>query len=487
MFVRHGSLVFNKAFVNGSFIDADSRKQFNVVNPATGEVITPVPDMDVSDVEKTITLAHDAFKEWKNTTAKERGIVLRKWYNLLVEHQEELARIITSEAGKPYKESLGEVAYGNSFIDWFAEESRRINGEVIPSPVKSKRIVLIKQPIGVVGLITPWNFPHAMITRKAGAALAAGCTCVVKPAEDTPLTALALAALADQAGLPKGVLNVITCDRSNAPAVGKLLCESPLTAGISFTGSTAVGKILYQQCASGVKKVAFELGGNAPFIVFNSATIEKAVEGAIACKFRNSGQTCVSANRIFVQDKVFSQFVGALKEAMDKCLKIGKTEDCNVGPLINEAQMNKVSSLVDDAVSKGAKVLLGGKKAQSHGSLFYEPTLLTDVTPDMLCAKEEIFGPIAVCYKFKTEDEVIAAANDVRVGLAGYFYSNDIGQIWRVAEQLEVGMVGVNEGIISTAEAAFGGVKESGIGREGSHHGIDEFTDVKYICFGNLD
>ncbi|XP_066997412.2 succinate-semialdehyde dehydrogenase, mitochondrial [Anabrus simplex] len=482
------SFVYDKAYVDGKWVAATSGMTFKVLNPYDGKSLGVVPNMGEEDCKAAIEAAHAAFQEWQNTTAKERSMLLRNWYNLLVKNENELAKIITLEAGKPVKESVGEVQYGHSFVEWFSEEARRINGEVLCSPVKSKEMILIKQPIGVTGLITPWNFPMAMITRKAGAALAAGCTCVVKPAEDTPLTALALAALAEEAGFPKGVFNIVTCDRDNAPAIGKMLCESPLVAGISFTGSTEVGKLLYKQCSQGVKRIGLELGGNAPFIVFNTADVDKAVVGAMASKFRNCGQACVSANRFLIQEEVFDKFVAKLTEKMQQELVLGSgiTSTSTLGPLINITQTMKVNKIVEDAVQKGAKVLLGGKQAVNVGERFYEPTLLTNVNDSMTCYKEEIFGPVAVCIKFKSEEEAVSIANDTKRGLAGYFYSNDITQIFRVAKKLSVGMVGINEGMISSAEAAFGGVKESGIGREGSHHGIDEYVYIKYLCFGNL-
>ncbi|XP_063241207.1 succinate-semialdehyde dehydrogenase, mitochondrial-like [Bacillus rossius redtenbacheri] len=478
-------LKFDKAFVNQKWVAAASGKTFDVVNPSTEQVVGAVPDMDENDVSKAIDAAGEAFAAWGQTTGKERAGVMRKWYELLVKNQDELAKLMSAECGKPLSEAQGEVVYGNSMIEWFSEEARRIHGEVISSPVKTKEMVLIRQPLGVVSLITPWNFPHAMITRKAGAALAAGCACVIKPAEDTPLTALALAKLAADAGVPPGVLNVVTCARPGAPAVGRLLCEHPRVAGISFTGSTAVGKVLYRNCASGVKRIALELGGNAPFIVFSGADLDKAVDGAVACKFRNCGQTCVSANKFLVQEDVFDQFVDKLQKKM-KALVVGDpfAPGVNLGPLINNSQVTKVTQIVEDAVAKGAEVRLGGKQVPSLGKRFYEPTLLLNVDPSMVCYSEEIFGPVAVCVRFKTEQEALSIANSTKSGLAGYFYSSDISQAWRVAKALEVGMVGINEGIISAAEAAFGGVKESGFGREGCHHGIDEFTYVKYLCFG---
>lgn len=477
----------NKAYVNGEWYDAKSGKTFDVINPATGKTIATVPDLDASDTQVAIQAANDAFNTWKKTTAKERSDLLRNWYNILVENKDYLADIVTSEAGKPLAESLGEVAYGNSFVEWFSEEARRNYGEYVPSPIKTKEILMIRQPLGPVGLVTPWNFPIAMITRKAGAALAAGCTCVIKPAENTPITALVLAKFAEDAGIPKGVINVVTASRKNTPEIGKLLCESPDIYGLSFTGSTEVGKLLYKQCSSTVKRIGLELGGNAPFVVFDGADIDKAVAGAMASKFRNCGQTCVSANRFIIQKNIFPEFVNKLKEAMDK-LVIGDGKNCgvNLGPLINLDQVAKVDRIVNDAKNKGAKIITGGKRASSFGERFYEPTLITNVTEDMACYIEEIFGPVAVCIEFDTEEEGLKIANSTNRGLAGYFYSNDVSQIWRVAKSLEVGMVGVNEGIISSTEAAFGGVKESGLGREGSHHGMDEYTEIKYICFGSL-
>ncbi|RZC32409.1 hypothetical protein BDFB_001787 [Asbolus verrucosus] len=480
-------LLNEKAFVNGEWISAKSNKVLNVNNPATGEVIGTVPDMNAEDTQKAIEAASEAFQTWQDTTAKQRTQYLRKWYDLLVLNQESLVKILTIESGKPLIEARGEVVYGNSFIEFFSEEARRIRGEIIASPFANKKILVEKQPIGVAGLITPWNFPHAMITRKAGAALAAGCTCVIKPAEDTPLTALALMQLAAEAGIPKGVLNVVTSDRRHAPEIGNLLCESPLVAGISFTGSTQIGKLLYRQCSSGVKRISLELGGNAPFIVYKSANIDHAVNGAMVSKFRNCGQTCVSANRFLIQNEVYDLFVNKLVMEI-KNLKMGNGIDSgvNIGPLINKAQLDKVSSLVDDAVSKGAKLLIGGKQASQYGELFYEPTVLTDVSENMRVYTEEIFGPVVNIIRFENEEESLKIANNTERGLAGYFYSQDVAQIFRVSRKLEVGMCGVNEGLISTAEAPFGGVKESGLGREGSHHGVDDFTHMKYICLGNL-
>ncbi|KAJ8933943.1 hypothetical protein NQ318_008697 [Aromia moschata] len=473
-------LLTEKVYIDGEWVTSASEKVFDVLNPANGSVVGTIPDMDIHDTKKAISAAADAFETWKFTTAKERAGILRRWYNLLVENQDSLAKIMTAESGKPLHEAAGEVAYGNSFVEWFSEQARNVRGEIIPSPVSSKRILIDHHPIGVVALITPWNFPHAMITRKASAALAVGCTCVIKPAEDTPLTALALTRLAEVAGFPKGVINIITSGRNNAPAIGALFCESPLVAGISFTGSTQVGKILYRQCSSGIKRLALELGGNAPFIVYNSADINKAVEGAIVSKFRNCGQTCVAANRFLIQDNIYDSFITALLNQVEQ-LKIGDGMQPNIqlGPLINDAQFHKVSELVLDAVSKGAKILTGGKPASQLGKLFYEPTVLTDITEDMQIYSEEVFGPVISVIRFKTEDESLDIANGTQRGLAGYFFSEDVAQIFRVSNKLEVGMVGVNEGLISTAEAPFGGIKESGLGREGSHHGTEDFTYIK--------
>lgn len=481
------SVLNQKAYINGQWATAATEKVFEVYNPVDGSVVGVVPDMDINDTQKAIEAAADAFQSWKLTTATERAQLLRKWYNLLLENKESLAKLMTAESGKPLAEAIGEVGYGNSFVEWFSEQARNVRGEILQSPSTSKKLLVEHHPIGVTALITPWNFPHAMITRKASAALAVGCTCVVKPAEDTPLTALALVELAEKADFPKGVLNVITSNRENAPDIGKLLCMSPLVAGISFTGSTQVGKILYKQCASGIKRLGLELGGNAPFIVYDSANVDKAVEGAIIAKFRNCGQTCVAANRFLVQDKIFDIFLSKLTKAV-KNLKIGDgmQPGTQIGPLINEAQFNKVSGMVGDAVLKGAKIVVGGKPAEKYGKLFYEPTVLTNVKENMLIYSEEVFGPIINIIRFKTEEESLKIANNTERGLAGYFFSEDIAQSFRVSHLLEAGMIGVNEGLISAAEAPFGGIKESGLGREGSHHGIEDFTYLKYTCIGNL-
>ncbi|CAL7943343.1 unnamed protein product [Xylocopa violacea] len=482
-------LLKDLAYVNGKWIGGVKKETFPVYNPVDKSVINNVPDMDVEDTKLAIDSASEAFKSFSRTTSKERSELIRNWYNLMVKHSKDLAAILTKENGKSISESEAEIRYGNSFVEWFSEEARRINGEIVQAPVCNRELLLLKEPIGVAALITPWNFPHAMITRKAAAALACGCTCVIKPSEDTPLTALALADLAEKAGFPHGTINVITTSVKNSPAVGKELCENPTVKVVSFTGSTAVGKILYRQCASTVKRLCLELGGNAPFIVFDSANIDLAVQGAMASKFRNSGQTCVSANRFFVQSGKFDKFIEMFLSKIKNEIKMGdgSKKDVTHGPLIKESQLNMVHELVTDAIQKGAKVHCGGTPLSELGPLFYAPTLITGVTKEMKIYDKEIFGPVAVIHKFETEDEVIKKSNDIPVGLSGYFYSQDVSQIFRVAKKLEVGMVGVNEGLISTAEAAFGGVKESGLGREGSSHGVDDFLEIKYVCIGNIN
>ncbi|KAI8044628.1 succinate-semialdehyde dehydrogenase [NADP(+)] GabD [Drosophila gunungcola] len=482
------ALVQDKALVDGAWVDSsNSKATFEVRNPANGELIGKVPNMTVADAQKAIDAAKQAYesKEWRSLTAKDRSNLLKKWHKLIEQHSQEIAEIMTAESGKPINESKGEVAYGNAFVEWFAEEARRVYGEIVPSALPNREIIVMKQPIGVAALITPWNFPMAMITRKAGAALAAGCTVVVKPSEDTPLTALAVAKLAVDAGIPKGVINVVTTNK--AAPIGDLFCKSPDVRGISFTGSTEVGKLLFRNSADGIKRICLELGGNAPFIVFDSANVEKAVDGAMASKFRNCGQTCVSANRFFVQNGVYDKFVEQLKKRVE-ALKIGDGQGCDVqiGPLINEMQFKKVSGFVEDARSKKANIILGGKPLSDKGSLFYAPTIVTEVPPSAQLYTEEVFGPVVSIIRFADEEEAVSKANDTRRGLAGYFYSENLQQVFRVAKRLEVGMVGVNEGIISAAEAPFGGVKESGVGREGSKHGIDDYVDIKYICMGNL-
>ncbi len=474
----------SRAYMNGQWVAATDGKTFPVTNPATGEVLTTVPDLGVADTRVAIEMANTALPGWRELTAGERSAILRRWYELMMENLEDLAVLMTTEQGKPLTESRGEVRYGASFVEWFAEEAKRVYGDVIPGHARDKRIIVIKQPIGVVAAITPWNFPNAMITRKVAPALAAGCTVVVKPAEDTPLSALALAELADRAGFPPGVFNVLT---TNAPAaVGGELTANPLVRKLSFTGSTEVGKLLMRQCADTVKKVSLELGGNAPFIVFDDADLDAAVEGALASKYRNAGQTCVCANRILVQEKVYDAFAEKYAAAVKKLrVGYGMEEGVAIGPLINEDALAKVERLVSDAIEKGASAITGGKRHEL-GRTFYEPTVLVNVTDEMACSREEIFGPVAPLYRFSEDEEAIARANDTQYGLAAYFYARDVGRIWRVAEGLEYGMVGINTGMISTAVAPFGGVKESGIGREGSKYGIEEFVEIKYMCLGGI-
>ncbi|XP_028836516.1 succinate-semialdehyde dehydrogenase, mitochondrial [Denticeps clupeoides] len=476
-------LLRSQGFVDGRWVSAAS--SFPVLDPATGKELAKVSDCGAREAQDAVRAAHKAFQSWKCQTAKERSGLLRKWFDLLIQHKEDLAKLITAECGKPLKESLGEIAYSAAFLEWFSEEARRVYGDVVSPAAKDRRILLIKQPVGVASIITPWNFPSAMITRKVGAALAAGCTVVVKPAEDTPLSALALAELATQAGIPPGVFNVVPCSREKTPSVGEVLCTDPLVRKVSFTGSTATGKILLKHAAGTVKRVSMELGGHAPFIVFDSADVDKAVAGAMASKFRNSGQTCVCSNRFLVQSGIHDAFVEKLGKAMDAELRVGHGFEPTTtqGPLINIRAAEKVEHQIKDAVSQGATIIRGGKRLEGS---FMQPTLLANVTTDMLCTSEETFGPLVPVLKFNTEEEALSIANASDVGLAGYFYSQDISQIWRVAENLEVGMVGVNEGLLSTPEASFGGVKQSGLGREGSKYGIDEYLDVKYMCFGGL-
>jgi succinate-semialdehyde dehydrogenase/glutarate-semialdehyde dehydrogenase len=468
--------------VNGQWVGATSGATFEVVNPATGQVVESVADLSAADCVKAIDAAEAAFPAWAGLTAKERSAILRRWFNLMTEHTEELAHLITEEMGKPLAEARGEVAYGASFIDWFAEEGRRIYGDVIAPHMTDKRILAIKQPVGVVAAITPWNFPLAMITRKVSPAIAAGCTVVIKPSEDTPLTALAVCELARQAGIPDGVINCVT--GMDAPAIGQVLTGDSRVRKVTFTGSTQVGKILYRQCADSVKKISLELGGNAPFIVFDDADLDAAVDGAMLCKFRNAGQTCVCANRILVQSGIHDRFVEAFAKRV-KAMKVadGKTEGSDVGPLINADGKAKVEAHVEDALSKGATAICGGESHEA-GPLFYSPTVLVGVTKDMLMASEETFGPVAPIYRFDHEAEAIALANDTQYGLAAYFYTEDLSRTFRVYEALDYGIIGVNTGIISTEVAPFGGVKESGLGREGGPHGIDEFLETKYGCIG---
>ncbi len=468
----------SKAYLNGRFVKG--RKSFDVINPATNEVIASVPDFGVDDCEKTARHAHRAWLTWRDTNTTTRSNTVRKWYDLIMANKQQLARIMTLESGKPLVESLAEVDYGASFVQWFAEEAKRAYGETIPATKKGQRLVTIRQPVGVVAAITPWNFPLAMITRKVAPALACGCTVILRPASQTPLTALALAKLAHEAGFPAGVFNVIT--GKDSKGMGIELSTNDLIRKISFTGSTEVGRSLMAQAAGTVKKVSLELGGNAPFLVFDDADIDAAVEGAITGKFRNSGQTCVSINRFYVQDAIFDHFAGKLTTAVKK-LKVGNglDEQVQVGPLINRDGLEKVKAHVKDAIDNGATLLTGGNVKKG---LFYQPTVLADVRPVSLIAREETFGPICALFRFKEESEGIALANDTEFGLAAYFYSTDVNRCWRISEQLEAGMVGVNTGLVSNAAAPFGGIKQSGIGREGSKHGLDEYTELKYLCFG---
>jgi succinate-semialdehyde dehydrogenase / glutarate-semialdehyde dehydrogenase len=476
------SLLKTDALINGQWV-AGSRR-FDVHDPATGLKLADVALLGPADAQDAIDAANAAWAGWKTKTAKERSTILRKWYDLLMANQDDLGRIMTAEQGKPLPEAKGEVAYGASFVEWFAEEAKRVNGETLPQFDNNRRLLVLKQPIGVCAAITPWNFPLAMITRKVAPALAAGCPVVIKPAELTPLTALAAGELAIRAGIPAGVLNIVTSDGPGSVDVGKVLCESDTVRHLSFTGSTEVGRILMAQCAPTVKKMSLELGGNAPFIVFDDADIDSAVEGAFASKYRNAGQTCVCSNRFYVQEGVYDAFVQkfAAKVATAK-VGNGFADGVNQGPLIEEAALEKVQRHVDDAVAKGGRVLVGGKRLAGQ---FFEPTVVADATPDMLCAREETFGPFAPVFKFSTEQEAIDAANNTEFGLASYFYSRDVGRIFRVAEALEYGMVGINVGILATEHVPFGGVKQSGLGREGSHHGMDDYVEIKYLCVGDV-
>ena len=477
------SLFREQCYVDGQWACADNGATFDVFNPADGSKLGEVPQMGQAETARAIDAAAVALPAWASKTAKERSKILRRWYELILENQQDLATIMTAEMGKPMAEALGEIVYGASFVEWFAEEAKRIYGDTIPAPSGDRRIVVIKQPVGVVASITPWNFPNAMITRKCSPALAAGCSVVIKPAEDTPFSALALAELAERAGIPKGVINIVT----GIPVeIGGEMTSNPKVRKLSFTGSTPVGKLLMKQCADTVKKVSMELGGNAPFIVFDDADLDAAVAGAMASKYRNTGQTCVCANRFLVQDSVYEVFTEKLAKAVGT-LSVGSglTSEATQGPLINKKALEKVEALVGDAIDKGAKVILGGKRS-GLGHTFYEPTILTNTDTSMRMASEEIFGPVAPLYRFKTEEEAVTMANDTPFGLAAYFYSRDIGRVWRVSEALEYGMVGANEGTISSEVAPFGGVKESGVGREGSKYGIEEFLEIKYMCLGGL-
>ena len=480
--LKDPSLLKTDALVNGQWVKGSSR--FDVNDPATGIKLADVANLGAKDAEAAIAAANAALPAWRGKTSKERSILLRKWYDLLMANVEDLGRIMTAEQGKPYAEAKGEVMYGASFVEWYAEEAKRVNGETLPQFDNTRRLTVIKQPIGVCAAITPWNFPLAMITRKVAPALAAGCTVVIKPAELTPLTALAAGELAIRAGIPAGVINLLTADSDNSIAAGKVFCASDIVRHISFTGSTEVGRILMAQSAPTVKKLSLELGGNAPFIVFDDADIDSAVEGAMASKYRNAGQTCVCANRIYVQESVYDTFVQKFA-AKVKALKVGNGFEEGVvqGPLIEPAALEKVTRHVEDAKAKGGVVLAGGKALNGQ---FFEPTVIGNATSDMLCAREETFGPFAPVFKFKTEQEAIDAANNTEFGLASYFYSRDIGRIYRVSEGLEYGMVGINVGIIATEHVPFGGVKQSGLGREGSHHGMEEYLEMKYLCMGDI-
>jgi len=483
MQLKDPTLLRHQAYIDGAWVDADDKARIEVTNPATGAVIGTVPKMGAKETALAIDAADRAWAGWAAKTAKERCAILRRWNDLMLANADDLGTIMTIEQGKPLSEAKGEVAYAASFIEWFAEEGRRIYGDTIPGHTADKRIIVIKQPIGVCAAITPWNFPAAMITRKAGPALAAGCPMVLKPASQTPFSALALAVLAERAGIPKGVFSVLT---GSATAIGGEMTGNPKVRKLTFTGSTEIGKVLMQQCAATVKRTSMELGGNAPFIVFDDADLDAAVEGAIASKYRNTGQTCVCANRLLVQEGVYEAFTAKLAKAV-AALKVsnGMEAGAQQGPLIDMNAVAKVEEHVADAVSKGARVVVGGKR-HSLGGQFFQPTVLADVTSDMKVAKEETFGPVAPLFRFKTEAEAIRMANDTEFGLASYFFARDIGRIWRVGEGLEYGIVGINTGLISTAEAPFGGVKESGGGREGSKYGIEDYLEIKYMCLGGI-
>ena len=484
--LKDATLLKTKGFVDGQWIGADSGRSFAVTNPATGATIAEVADMGAAETRRAIAAAERALPAWRAKTAKERAAILRRWFDLVLAHTEDLALLMTSEQGKPLAEARGEVAYGASFIEWFAEEGKRAYGDVIPTFAADRRVLTMKQPIGVCAAITPWNFPIAMITRKLAPAFAAGCTAVCKPAEATPLSALALAELATQAGFPPGVFNVVIGDAASAPAIGLEMCTNPVVRKVSFTGSTEVGRILLRQSADTVKKLSLELGGNAPFIVFDDADLDAAVEGAIASKYRNAGQTCVCANRIYVQSGVYDAFAGKLAARVAQ-LKVGPGTEpgVSVGPLIEPAAIAKVEEHIADATAKGARIVAGGRR-HALGGLFFEPTILVGVTQQMKVAREETFGPVAPLFRFDTEDEAVAMANDSEFGLASYFYSRDLGRVFRVAERIESGMVCINSGLLSTEVAPFGGVKQSGLGREGSKYGLDEYLEIKYLCIGGI-
>jgi len=484
MQISDKGLLKSQAYVNGVWTDSDNGSTFAVTNPANGETITEVASCGTEETRRAIDIAAASMIDWRKRSAKERGSLLRKWFNLMMEAQEDLAQILTAEQGKPLAEARGEIAYGASYIEWFAEEAKRIYGDTIPAPSDDKRVVIIKQPVGVVACITPWNFPNAMLTRKIAPALAAGCTVVCKPANATPLSAFAFVELAHRAGIPPGVINIVAGRTSE---IGAEMTSNPTVRKLTFTGSTEVGKKLIAACSGTVKRTSMELGGNAPFIVFDDANIESAIEGAMICKYRNAGQTCVCANRILVQEGVYDEFTEKFKAATAEFrLGNGAEDGVTMGPLINEGAANDVLEFINDAVAKGARVVAGGSRSDL-GNCFVEPTILADVNSDMRVFSEEIFGPVAPIFKFKTEEEAIEIANDTEFGLACYFYSRDVGRIWRVSEGLEYGIVGINEGIISNEMAPFGGVKESGQGREGSKYGLDDYIEIKYMCMGGLD
>ena len=484
MKLTDSSLFENRAYVNGQWIDADDGGSFAVTNPATGEIVAEVAKCGGGETRRAIEAAEEAQIEWRQRTAGERSSLLRRWFDLMMEHQEDLAQILTAEQGKPLAEARGEIAYGASYIEWFAEEAKRVYGDVIPPPANDRRIVVIKQPVGVVACITPWNFPNAMLTRKVGAALAAGCTTVCKPATATPLSAFAMAELAERAGIPAGVINVLA---GRTGAIGGELTSNPTVRKLTFTGSTEVGKKLVADCSRTMKRTSMELGGNAPFIVFDDADLDNAVQGTVASKYRNAGQTCVCSNRILVHDSVMEEYSRKLAEAV-RGLKVGNgmDEGVTIGPLIDDDAAESVCSMIEDATAKGAEVVLGGGRSQLGGS-FVEPTILSGVTSEMRVFREEIFGPVSPLVSFSTEEEAIAIANDTEFGLAAYFCARDVGRVWRVSEGLEYGIIGINEGIISNAMAPFGGVKESGNGREGSKYGLDDYVEVKYLCIGGID
>jgi succinate-semialdehyde dehydrogenase/glutarate-semialdehyde dehydrogenase len=484
--VTLADLLLTQAYVDGQWVDADSAVTFPVVNPATQEVVAEVPRMGATETRRAIEAAQRALPGWKGTLAKERARILRRWADLMMEHQDELAALLTTEQGKPLAESRGEVAYAASFLEWFGEEAKRVYGDTIPTYLPDRRIVVAKDAVGVTVGITPWNFPSAMPTRKAAPALAAGCTMVLKPAEQTPLSALAVMRLGEEAGLPPGVLSVATGDAQDAPLIGGEMTSNPIVRKLGFTGSTEIGKLLMAQCAGQVKKVSLELGGNAPFIVFDDADLEAAVDGAMMCKFRNSGQTCISANRIYVQDGVYDDFVSGFVERVRKLVVAdGFTDNATIGPLIDAPGIEKVERHVDDARDRGAELLAGGSRHEL-GEQFFTPTVLTGITDAMAMSTEETFGPVAGITRFASEEEAVRKANDTPYGLSAYFYSRDMGRIWRVSEALEYGILGINTGVVSTEVAPFGGVKESGIGREGSKYGIDEWLETKYLCMGGV-